>query len=98
MPILFGISCQVNQDDRNEDVNMIESELDLVLKAINSLSMRTNVFEDFAAKVNTNSRVVEASQSMSPDSILGTSLLTQNSNIATTKEPWISPLDKFDGS
>jgi len=80
------------------DINMIESKLDLVLKAIDSLSMKTNVLDDFAAKVNTNSRVIEASQSMSPDSISRTSLPIQNSNMATTKEPRISLPDKFDGS
>jgi len=83
---------------RSEDVNMIESKLDLVLKAIDFLSMKTNVLEGFAAKINTNFTVVETSQSMSPASISGTSLPIQNSNITTKKEPRISFLDKFDGS
>jgi len=80
----------------SEDANMIESKLDLFLKAIDSLSMRTNVLEDFA----TQARVVEASQPMQTASTSRTSLPSQNynSNISTTKEPWISLPEKFDGS
>jgi len=48
----------------SEDVNMIESKLDLIFKAIISLSMRTNVLEDFVSKISMNSTMVETSQSM----------------------------------
>jgi len=69
----------------SEDVSMIESKLDLILKAINSLSMRTNILQDFATKT----RVVEAFQLMQTASTLGISLPTQdyNSNISTMKKP-----------
>jgi len=55
---------------RSKEVSIIGIKIDFILKAINSLSMRTNVFEDFVAKT----RVVEAVQPMPPTSTLGTSL------------------------
>jgi len=58
---------------KSEDTSMIEFELDLILKAINSLSKRTNVLEDFATKT----RVVKASQPIQTTSISRTSLPTQ---------------------
>lgn len=47
---------------RSEVMNSKETKLDLILKAIESLSMRTNILEDFAATMDSKQQATEASQ------------------------------------
>jgi len=80
----------------SEGTSIIESKLDLVLKVINSLSMRIYVLEDFVTKT----RTIEASQPMQTTSTSATILPTQgyNSKISNTKKSWISLPENFDAS
>ena len=80
----------------NSDTNTAETKLDLILKAIESLSMRTNVLEDFAAKVDTNRRAAEAPATTTSRPMMTTQDF--DPSLSTAKEPRISLPEKFDGS
>ncbi len=65
---------------RGEDTNTLETKLDLIFKAIESLSMRTNILEDFAANVDSNQRAAETSQAVPTTSTSKTMSPTQGFN------------------
>lgn len=84
----------------SEDMNTTETKLDLILKAIESLSMRTNILEDFAATVDAKQRASKTSESL-PTIVTSTTMLPTQAlgpSPSTIKEPRVSLPEKFDGS